>query len=89
MHGGASPNVAAAALARLERAAQAELATRLGLGTWHVEIPGAFATLCRLRQRSPRWFLAADEVRLDRARREAVVAFEDAVAGWGDDVSRR
>jgi len=86
MHGGASPNVAAAARARLERAAQAELATKLGLGTFRVEIPGAFAALCRLHRRRPRWFLAAEEVRLDRARREVVVAFEDALAGWGDDV---
>lgn len=60
----------------------------LGLGTFRVEVPGAFAALCRLHRRKPRWFLAADEVRLDRARREAVVGGgEDALAGWGDEVS--
>lgn len=63
MHGGASPNVAAAARARLERAAQAEVATMLGLGTFPVEIPGAFAALCRLHRRRPRWFLAAEATR--------------------------
>lgn len=42
------------------KANRPQVATMLGLGTFRVEIPGAFAALCRLHRRRPRWFLAAE-----------------------------
>lgn len=72
IHGGAAPQVAAAARQRLQHAATAQAATALGLGNYPSNIPNARAKLTRLRRRQPRWFTTADNRHWEQTLRRAM-----------------
>ena len=80
MHGGAAPQVAAAARRRLSDAAARELLPRIAPDAvgrvrppepHDADVTHAFERLCRARARQPRWWLAVD-ARNDRAYLRAV-----------------
>lgn len=77
MHGGAAPQVAAAARRRLSEEAARDLATRRGLGAFPpsgaANVADATRRLSRARKREPRWWEAANRAE-DRAHFRAVAA---------------